>query len=623
MGGIFGFIGLGGQQQRELLGKMGAAMLHRGNNTEFLLSPPFFFGLVSHSWEIDTRIVASPDKSIVAVCEGEIYNSKELTNEVEIEPEHGERESGFDLIPALYLNHGENFARYINGIFAIALYDARKDTLILVRDHLGSHSLFYARYKDNLVFASTISSLLATGLISRAIDTCSLDKYLGSLAISPPHTMFKHVMAVRPAHALIARNGHIKEYEYWALGKIKEDYSKSETDFAEEIKHIFEDAVTRRAEHSGSIGTLVSGGVDTSAIAAMLSMKAGGRQVKGFSVAFHEKEFSDASLQDVIYSKFDLEAHRLLLVPDKFTTVLTNAIQYLDSPVNDVAFAGMLHAFQCAASTGCTAVFEGEGSDELFCTGHSFGELSIQRFLILPHTVRGALFGMFKSLFGEGSDLISKGTRFLARLGMTDLERRCTWVPVFPWSTRRKLLRASYDSTETWAAAKQYYDRTQLNDKINVYQYGLCKTFLPDDLLFKNERMASAAGVINRTPFIDFRLVEKAFEVPARYKIQPPDDYSDGTKLIFKKAMRGIVPDEILDRKKTRGFSQPTALWFRAELKDFVYDHLLGRNARIFDWLDRSTVHRICHDFMTGKSLSDYFLNSLLILELWMQKHLR
>ena len=623
MGGIFGVIGVEKARSSELLRKMADTMAHRGDNAEFISEPFFSAGMVRHPWETDTKIVGATHRGIIAVCEGEIYNATELARALGVDAAEENNPMGFDVVVPLYERYGKDFARNINGVFTIALYDLRQNTLLLARDHLGSHSVFYSRVGNGLVFGSTISALFATGQVSNNIDKTSLDRYLASLAISPPHTIFKNIKAARPGHLVVIREGYTEEYEYWALGKVREDYTSSEDQFGEALRHTFEDAVKIRAEHGGDIGLLVSGGVDTSAVAAVLSKTTPAVGLKGFSVAFNEKEFSDAHLQDIIYSRFKIEPNRILLKPGAFASTLEEAVQFLDSPVNDVAFAGMFYAFRTAASTGCTAVFEGEGSDEIFCTGHSFGELQIQPYLFLPYSLSRCILGPFKQFFSEQNDFFSKVIRLLARIGMSDLERRSTWIPGFPWKTRKKLLNAAYKSNQTWDVAADYYSRTKLNDMINIYQYGLTRLFLPDDLLFKNERMASAAGITNRTPFIDYRLVEKAFEIPAHYKIQQPSSNTgDGTKLIFKKAMRGLVPDQILDRKKTRGFSQPTALWFRSELKDFVSDHILSKNAKISDWLDTRTVHRIYRDFMNGHVANDYFLNSLLILELWMQHNL-
>ncbi len=622
MGGIFGFVADIRDQRPDILEKMSKAMVHRGKKVTVSSLPPFYGGIVAHPWETGTKIVSTPDRDVVALCEGEVYNSRELAESMGI-PYAGKAANGFDMIPRLYARYGKDFVRHVNGVFGVALWDQRNRTLVLARDHLGSHSVFYAQAKDGFFFASLIPALLATDMLEHSIDLAALDEYLASLAVSPPRTLFEAVRAVRPGHVLLAGERSSEEHDYWRLGAITEDYEKPEDEFAGELREIFEDAVKIRAQYGGKAGVLVSGGVDTSTVAAVLALSGCCKDLAGFSIAFAEKDFSDAPLQEIMYSRLCLERHQILLGPKEFAAALADGAGFLDSPVNDVAFAGMLHAFRSAADSGFIAVFEGEGSDEIFCTGHSLGELNIQRFLFLPFPVRRFLFGFFKHLYSEDNSLPAKGVRLLARIGMFDLERRCTWVPGFSWRTRKRLLGRAYDSTQTWETARNYYRQTKLKDRINVYQYGLTRLFLPDDLLFKNERMASAAGVINRTPFIDFRLVEKAFEVPAKFKLQQPGKGSDGTKLIFKKAMRGLVPDEILDRKKTRGFSQPTAVWFRNELRDFVHDTIFSQGAKIHGWLDRRAVEQVYEDFIRGRVSSDYFLNSLVILELWMQKHLR
>ena len=145
--------------------------------------------------------------------------------------------------------------------------------------------------------------------------------------------------------------------------------------------------------------------------------------------------------------------------------------------------------------------------------------------------------------------------------------------------------------------------------------------FLPNDLLYKNERMASCNGLTNRTPFIDYRLVELAFKVPAKLKIKAPDRNSDGTKLVFKQAVKGLVPDEIINRKKKRGFSQPTAVWYRNELREFVADLLFSSNSRYRQFLNYNYIKKLFEEHVEGKADHDYYLNAILIFELWLQQN--
>lgn len=624
MGGIYGFVKnhLEKNQADSLLLLMASAMDFRGQQRDGYCSGSVAMGVAAYEYEPGKYVILSPDKSVVVVCEGEIYNSSELLQSLRQQPVDGAEVKGFDLVPLLYREKGKDFARAINGIFAIALWDLREQRLLLVRDHVGSRSLFYHRHGNSVVFASTIKSLFCHDHIKAEIDIDALDQYFAALSITPPATIFKHIAAVRPGYAVIFKDGREEEYSYWPIETVTENRGVTRQDFAARLRALFEDAVAIRADNGNKYGALISGGVDTSAVVAALFEKAHVKSLQGFSIAFDEKAFSDAPLQQIMYDRYHVQANQIILRPDDFADGLVKGSAILDSPVNDVAYSGMYNVLRAAASQGCEVVFEGEGSDEIFCTGHSRSEMEIQKYLVIPFALRRLFFGPFVGQFSEGATLWNKVIRMLARIGMSDLQRRSTWVPGFSQKTRdRLLMRQSGPPVDILRTAREYYSRARVQDPINIYQYGLTRLFLADDLLYKNERMASGAGVINRTPFIDFRLVEEAFRIPAQYKLQPPTAESDGTKLIFKDAARGLVPDLILDRKKTRGFSQPTAVWYHNELKKFAQDHLLSSSAKLLNVLDRKEVHLICHDFWSGRISNDYFMNSLLILELWMQNH--
>lgn len=624
MGAIYGFLGEQFAEKNAItLEKMAATLRFRGEHQDSFIEGAIGLGAASHEYEQGRRVIVNQELSIALVCEGEIYNSKELYKELKNAPAKGLDTQGFELLPYLYREQGQNFARKINGVFSIALWDQTSKKLLLIRDHLGSHSVYYFWHNNLFSFATTITSLFETEAIQRELSLDSLDRYLGALAISPPHTIFEHVMAVRPGHVVTFHNGRVAESSYWQLDAIEEDAGKSAEEFAEQLREIFEDAVAIRASLGGTCGALVSGGVDTSAVIAALHKTGKSNGLEGFSVAFAEKAFSDAPLQEIIYKACNVSRNNIQLSPADFVEGLEKGATFLDCPVNDPAYAGMFIAFKAAAAKGCNFVYEGEGSDEIFCTGHSRGEYDIQKYLIFPFLLRKILFGGFVSSFSEGATLTDKVVRMLARLGMSDLERRSTWVPVFSPKTRKRLLgRKTGESCDILSTADYYYSNTRLRDMINIYQYGLTRLFLADDLLYKNERMAAASGILNRTPFIDYRLVEAAFRIPAKYKLKKPDKESDGTKLIFKKAARGLVPDAILDRKKKRGFSQPTAVWYHGALKSFLQEHLSDSTPRLANWLDHDEVKKICSDFIDGRIQNDYFVNSLLILELWMRKHM-
>jgi asparagine synthase (glutamine-hydrolysing) len=626
MGGIYGVVGkdLDRGWVTRYLQSPADSMPLRGRDPAFCDRDHAALGAVVYSHESGRRIVATPDQSVVAACEGEIYNVRSLYASLKSPPPTASAVGSFDLVPYLYQEYDCDFPQSMNGVFGIALWDRRRQRLVLVRDHLGAHSLYYHQdaRSGSITFATTIKTLATLGQVRLEVDVASLERYLASLAISAPHTIYRDIWAVPPGHAVIFQDGSCRERAYWHLGKRAEDRTRSQDDFAQELSHLLVDAVSVRAQHGGNCGALISGGVDTTAVAAALFTTGSMQRLPGFSVVFAEPDYSDAMLQQVVYDRFSVEPHSLTVTPPVFAELLAEGSGLLDVPINDVAYVGMLAAFRAAAAHGCEAVFEGEGSDEIFCTTHSFGEMYIQKYLRIPRALRQVLLRPLVVRFPMGNSIGHRVMRMLARIGMSDLERRSTWIPGFPARGRARLLgSAPARLSDVYASARRYYEGTCLRDPINIYQYGLTRLFLADDLLYKNERMAAGAGIVNRTPFVDYRLVEAAFRIPAAYKIQRPSPASDGTKLIFKKAMRGLVPAAILERKKQRGFSQPTALWFRGELREFAQEHLLDPSARIRDWLDPNEVRAVCSDFFRGRASNDYYVNSLLLLELWMRSH--
>ncbi len=619
MSALIGLTGCCATSPGPLLERMHAALRFRGDHLSSYCTDCVALGASRHDHESGPFLVSDESGGVIAACEGELYNSKQLAAELQLSP----ATQGFAVVPELYVKRGRDFPRQMNGVFTVALFDIKTRALHLVRDHAGSHSVFYHQgARGEVQFATTVRALLATGLVESELSEAALDAYFAGLAVSPPETAFKTIFTVRPGHMAVIRDGSVSEHCYWPFDAVTEDRVSSESHLASELRELFLDAVRIRAVGGGTHGTLVSGGVDTTAIAAVLSQETRGG-LDGFSIAFEEHAYSDASLQDQVYRDFTIREHRTVLRPLEFQAALVQGIEHLDSPVNDVAYAGMYRAMDLVKGAGLHAVFDGEGADEIFCTGHSRGELFFQKYLLIPEWLRRSTFGAVFRSMPVGGSVLDKARRFGCRLGMPRHERLSTWAPIMPNLLRRRLHPRSAFMRYPYVQTVRYLAATRLEDPLNQYNYLLSRLFLPDDLLFKNERMAAAHGIINRTPFIDYRLMELGFRVPARLKLRKPTPKQDMTKLILKRAMAGIVPETILSRKKARGFSQPTSLWYRHELRDFVAGLLLSGDTQLASHLDSKEVSRLCHLHLSGTADLDYHLNSLVVLELWMRSHLQ
>jgi len=624
---IFGFLNVEDQKVNEVATNMFEALSSRGGDSKAIHQENhIFMGVRGDADYVKKALVMNPSKSIIAAIEGEIYNFEDLTRILGNNGAKFDRENVFDAIIPLYEKFGKDFPKYLNGIFAIALWDNKQKTLYMARDHLGSHSLFYTEQKGNLFFATTLQALLNIGVIERELSLAGMNTYFSSTAICPPDTLLKNIFCLRPGSIVSYTNGEFSDDDYWQIKTIGEDYTRGMDDFAEELRELILNAIKIRANYGNNYGSLLSGGVDTGIISATLSTlkQDEGKKLPVFSIAFEEKVYSDAALQKIMYDRYELEPHVTTLTPHEFSEILPKAITYLDSPVNDMACVGMYKAFEMARQAGCPVVFDGEAADEIFFTGHAHAEREFQKYVSLPFWLRHALFGRTITSMPVGSSLWKKGLRFLYRIGLPDNERKLMGLQSF-YKNATPILR-NYEAVkleEPLYMGKRYLSETSVKDHLNVYYYGLLKTFLPDDLLFKNERMASAHGITNRTPFIDYRLVELGYKIPQRLKIKAPTETDDGTKLVYKKAIKGLIPDEILARKKTRGFSQPSAVWYRNELKDFAYNTLFSQDSLCQDYLNKQYMQKLYADHVSGKANFNYLLNSLLIFELWLKAYMK
>lgn len=609
------------EEKGELSAKLAVSLAFRGDIGSTILSGDNCLLGVLRFGHDHSKPLFDEEKYAV-VFEGEIYNREELGRELGLGRNAGEGE----IVLALYKQEGPDFPRRLNGIFGVAVHDGAEHRIVLARDHVGSRSLYYSRSKQGLVFSTTIRSLLDTGVVDRELSLHGINSYFSSTAVSPPDTLYAQVRAVPPGTTVsLAENGDVVERVYWQVSGIREDRGRTMEDYADEVRELIVDAVRIRAGAGGRCGSIVSGGVDSSVVTALLTRQlASGDLLPVFSVVFAEKPYSDAALQKFMYDGFPLHPYQATMSSEEYWNILNKALENLDTPVNDDALAGMYRVFELARAVGCTAVFEGEAADELFFTGHVHSERRLQKFLSVPFFMRRSLLGSLFVHNSIGGGLGNKIKRLLFKIGIDDTERRLMVLTSF-YRTARPIMgdenfAPDRDPLET---ARRYLTETVLHDPLNIYYYGLLKTFLPDDLLYKNERMASANGITNRTPFIDYRLVELALKVPEKYKVRKPTEQDDGTKIVYKKAIEGIIPGEILYRKKTRGFSIPSAEWYKSDLRDKVHDLMLGSKREYGNYLDEKYVKELYDSYMGGAKGIDSLFQSVMLFELWLRKQKR
>jgi asparagine synthase (glutamine-hydrolysing) len=630
MGAICGLITTNQSKEdiRQKIDVMVAAMSFRGADyTGNYVEDSIGLGAAVHSTIGDiTQPVSNETGKVIAVCDGEIYNYGQIRSRLIAKGHDLPKGSDIEVIPHLYEDLRDDFAAGLNGIFTIALYDAMNRRLLLVRDHLGSRSVFYAATDSTFVFATTIKEILGTNLIDRQLSPRALDLYFAGTCVPPPYTMFEKIKNIRPGYAVIWENGTVREHEYWSLDNIREDYATSEGDFQKQIRELLIDAVKIRIMGDKPYGSILSGGVDTSLISSVLSSEKADDKLQTFSIYFKEKYFDDSYLQEAMVRKYNLTENKALFMDEMAVDLLGRVIKHSDYPFNNSSAMGTYLCMQNVKAAGLERIFEGEAADELFCGGGAaVGEKLITLFAHLPGFFRNITFGLFSgSLQINKTGKIAAFRRFCQRVCMPHTERMLTWLTAFDREMRQILLVGEWGryvgKQDEFEPGRFYMDRAKFNDEINLFQYGACKTYLPNDLLFKNERMAAAHGIVNRTPFIDCRLVELAFRIPAKYKLTGFTQQSAEKKLIYRKAIQGLIPDEILWRKKMRGFSQPVTMWMRGGLKDFIQEIILGKRTAERGILNQQFLKRIVEEHMCGKEDRNPLIWSILTLELWMRE---
>lgn len=572
-----------------------------------------------------TVSISSGEGSIMCAFAGELYNLSSLVSSYRSRGYRLKANKPSSLIRVLYQEEGPDFPRKCNGIFIAAVWDEDARCFLLARDHMGSRSAYYAFKGEKVLFASSVTSLLSIGLVEASLNIEAVNYYLASTVVPHPHTLIEGIWSIPPGHTLLFQNGELRVHRYWHLERIIEDRKTSKSEFKERIREVVRDSVKLRCAGDAKVGCVLSGGVDSSTICSLMTTF-GQEPIESFSIAYDEAAYDDSDLQRIMHARFNLAANVSQIRAEDVPNLLGRVVQVCDVPVNNASAMGTIQCFEMAAEK-VDVVLEGEAADELFCGGGGVvGERLVELFDFIPLALRRLLFGFLgQEMFVDHPGRWMKIRRFFHRLTLPQDVRILTWLPAFDKAARRRLFSEGYldmvERSEPFGEALRSIRNIDLADSINRYQYTACKTYLCDDLLYKNERMAAANGIINRTPFIDYRLAELAFSIPAKYKLTGVLESRVQKKLIYRQALQGLIPDEILWRRKMRGFSQPVGMWMGGPLKSYVKDVLLDRRTLERGIFNRRYIEKLLYLHFRGLHDCDRLIWGLLTLELWLRCH--
>jgi asparagine synthase (glutamine-hydrolysing) len=585
----------------DTLHRMCVAITHRGPDHEgHFVDGDFGMGMTRLSindLEGGHQPLANEDGSVVVVCNGEIYNSPELRRELEARGHRFASHSDVAVIPHLYEEHGEDFVRHLDGMFALALWDTRTRRLVLARDRIGIKPLYLATRSGAVAFASEITALMAAGW-GDALDLTSLHHYLSLGYIPAPGSILEGVRKLEPGTQITFAPGKPPvTSRYWELRFAPESPARSDEEYVEEVRAALRAAVKSHLLSDVPIGVFLSGGVDSSGLVGLMSEHATQR-IQTFSVGFEEKTFDELSFARQVATRYGTDHHEIVVRPDALR-VLPALVHHFGEPFADSSAVPVYYVSELAHRS-VKVVLSGEGADEVFAGYETYlaGKLA-SAYRRLPGVLGGTLLPALVRRLPVSHAKVSldyKAKRFVAGANLPLADGHFWWKVVLSDAAQSELcVAAAHDpQLETAALYRAAAERTGSDDWLARLQAIDAHIYLPDDILTKADRMSMAHSLEARVPYLDTALVELAARLPSDVKLRRLSK-----KWILKRALANHVPSTILTAKK-RGFNVPVASWLRGDLRDMVGDVLSPGALRRVGLFDPTYVQRLIseHDSM-------------------------
>jgi asparagine synthase (glutamine-hydrolysing) len=565
----------------------------------------------------------SVDGSIWLTFNGELYNFRELRAELKAHGHVFRSASDTEVVIEAYRRWGVDCLGRFNGMFAFGLWDAGRQRLWLVRDRLGVKPLFYARLATRLVFGSEIKALLADVGVDRSVDFEALSYYLTLNHTPAPHTLFARVRQVLPGHFLLVDvTGRVQDVEYWDV-PYKSATESREAVWVEEFAALLEDAVRLRLVADVPYGAFLSGGIDSSAVASLMARHMAG-PLKTFSIGFQEATFDERVYARAVARMLSAEHHEHVMSTD-LATLLPTLVWHAEEPTADSSMAAVYHLARLARKH-VTMVLSGDGADEILAGYETYQAYYLRRwYRRLPAWWRRHVVSPLVCALPASDGKVSwefKLKRFVRGAELPSEDAHASWRMIFDGEQRRRLLAPLGDEPGLKADAVDLYRamfaQASGRHPLDRMLYVDTRLYLPNDILVKVDRMTMARGLEAREPYLDYRLVEFAAYLPARYKLRG----FRHRKYILTAAMRRRLPEAVLRRRKA-GFNLPKARWMRAGLRDFVQDTLSTSRVVEIGWLDPRVVNEILVAHFDGRVDHSHQIWCLLVLALWHQQFVK
>jgi asparagine synthase (glutamine-hydrolysing) len=591
--------------------RMSATLVHRGPDSfgDFADGPVALAARRLSIIDLETgdQPIANEDRTMHVVQNGEVYNFRELRRELERAGHRFRTNGDTEVIVHLYEQHGERFAERLRGMFAVAIWDTRRRRLVLARDRFGIKPLYYSADRGELSFASELRAFPRGEL-----DLDALEAFLAFNSIPAPLTIFRDVRKLPAGHTLAWEDGRVSVERFARPTPVPtyEQRSEEEAELVEELRARMRDSVRAHLVSDVPVGVLLSGGIDSSLLAALAAQETPGR-VRTFSIGFEERSFDELDDARLVARRYDTEHHELVLRPDA-ALLLPALADAFDEPFADSSALPTYLVSQLAASEVKVAL-SGEGGDELFGGYYTYAaDLLAPRVAPLARLVRPLVERLPSS--AEKASFDYRAKRFVRAAHLPPLERHHGWKEIFSDDARAELTGrdSSFDPVDLLRAR---YHETLGSDELARLQDVDLGVYLVDDLLVKTDRASMAHSLEARVPYLDTVVSNLALALPSRSKI-----HGLRKKLLLRKAAEPLLPRQIVYGRK-RGFSIPAAAWLRGELLPFARETLATDRLRRQGYFRPEAVARLLDDHGAGREDLSRQLWGLLAFTLWYERH--
>ncbi|HEX3280226.1 MAG TPA: asparagine synthase (glutamine-hydrolyzing), partial [Pyrinomonadaceae bacterium] len=607
---------------RALLARMCAAIRHRGPDDDGF----YFNGAVGLGMRrlsiIDVAGGAQPihnrDKSAWIVFNGEIYNYLELRAQLENLGHTFYTNSDTEAIVHAYDQYGKDCPKHLRGMFAFAIWDERTQELFLARDRVGKKPILYAQLNGQFIFGSEFSALLQHPDIGKDIDFAALNHYISFMCVPAPLTAYRDIRKLEPGHSLRYRKGEITIERYW-----QPDFSHKldidEREAGEQAIKILRDAVKVRLMSEVPLGAFLSGGIDSSAVVALMSEESSA-PVKTFSIGFEEQDFSELHHARRVAEHVGADHHEFIVRPDALE-VLPILVEHYGEPYAD---SSAVPTYYVARETRkhVTVALNGDGGDESFAGYERYAAMRLaETYHRIPAVLRDTLLRQAIDLMPSSESKRSRlrdVKRFVEAASLPKVERYLRWISVFNSQAKQDLYTDNFKrETSAYPAASiidQWFARANGSGIVDATLLADIMTYLPNDLLVKVDIATMANSLEARSPFLDHHVIEFAASLPEKYKLRGLT-----TKYLLKKVLKQLLPAENLTRRKM-GFGVPIGHWFRGKLQPYLRETILSELALKRGLFRPEVVKRLVELHTRGERDYSSQLWSLLMLELWFQR---